>query len=485
MREDKTMITTKTISTLLKSAQTEQEIYQDLTKLLSKELATQHIGIFVIRHRPQGKYIKYGVTWNNKEYSTYNNILWKQADLGIFTNLKNEITFTKDHFICLPQQKTYGYYCNIFLFTFQMELSESQKKLLLLLCQTIAAVIPLWSQLQKLQQSNSLTEEISSSRPSLLHSYSDIVGESESLLKILKYLDKIIEYSDRGDNIYIHGETGTGKSLIAKSIHKYSNRHQQPFVHVNCGSLVESICEMEFFGVAANSGISGAPPKGRPGLFELANNGIIFLDEVSELSRPMQAALLLVIEGNPFRRVCGLDNISVDIRIIAASTRDIKLVDKETFMPELAERLDGIRLNIPPLRERPEDIAHLFDYFYQQLSPERRRNIDTDEVKKRFLQYDWPGNIRQMQNCIRQCSLGFTPEYLAVKNMSDKQPQPQLQSQTKASTVEQKVKDLLCENNKLSMSEVAQILGISRFSLRRELKDCGQEWRDLKKESRK
>ncbi|WP_372364438.1 sigma 54-interacting transcriptional regulator [Candidatus Uabimicrobium sp. HlEnr_7] len=465
------MITPKTVSSLLKSAQTEAELYQDLANFLGEELTARQAGIFVIRHRPQGKHLKHGATWHIQDKTNYvSNTLWEQADLGIFTNLKEKIDFSKDSFVSLPQQKIYGYHCNIFFFAFEMDLCDTQKKLLQLLCQTIATTVPLWSQLGKLQQSNNFAEEVISSRSNLLHSYSDIVGDSDSILKILKYLDKIIEYSDSNDNIYIQGETGTGKSLVAKSIHKYSKRHKQPFVHVNCGSLVESICEMEFFGVAANSGISGAPPKGRPGLFELANNGIIFLDEISELSRQMQAALLLVIEGCPFRRVCGLEDISVNIRIIAASTRDIKLLSKEIFMPELAERLDGIRLNVPSLRDRREDIIHLFDHFFNELSPERQSNIDND-LKTLLLDYNWPGNIRQLQNCIRQCSLGFVPDYL--KSIT-------INKQTKST--EKKVKDLLHENNKLSMKEVAQAIGISRFALRRELKSQGKEWRDLKRE---
>ena len=257
------------------------------------------------------------------------------------------------------------------------------------------------------EEENDLLKEMISTennRAQLKYSYSDVTGESHALLKLLKYLDRVIEYSDQHDLIYIHGESGTGKSLLAQAIHRYSDRQNQNFIEVNCGAIVDNLCEAEFFGIAPKSGIANVSKDGKPGLFELANHGVIFLDEVSELSLPIQSALLTVIEGKPFRRVCGKENIQVDVRIISASIHDIKKMPASQFLPELAQRLDGIRLEVPPLRERTQDIDALINYFTQQLNPKRQQNI-TSKMRKVFKKYSWPGNIRELSNCIRRCSI--------------------------------------------------------------------------------
>ncbi len=124
--------------------------------------------------------------------------------------------------------------------------------------------------------------------------------------------------------IYLHGESGTGKTLLAQSTHKYSDRCQERFVEVNCGAMVENLFEAEFFCIAANSGIAGVSKEGKTGILEMAHKDFLFLDEVSELTPAMQSALLTVIEGKPFRRVCGNEEIHVDVRIITASIRDIR-----------------------------------------------------------------------------------------------------------------------------------------------------------------
>ena len=476
---------TDILSTFLKSIHnnSEQQAYQDLASSLATKLNIQKVGVFVVPDHPEGRYVKHGTIWcqqTKKAIDTAPNTPWDQVSLEDFSALKQKIKFNEEEFIFLPQQQICCYYSRIYLFIFASAFLENQQSLLQLLCQTIAGGIPLLFQFTKMQERMQLAQELEvettqqATRSQLNYSYSDIIGDSDSILEILNYLDQIVQYSDKDDNIYIQGESGTGKSLIAKSIHKYSKRKTAPFIQVNCGALVETLCETEFFGIAPDSGISGAPKKGRSGLLELADKGFIFLDEVAELSRAMQAALLLVMEGAPFRRVCGTKDIYVDIHIISASSQDIKLLDKKQFMPELAERLTGLRINVPPLRQRKQDIPKLVEYFCNKLSAERRNNINPS-LKKQLTEYSWPGNIRQLCNCIRQSSLNFIPEYLSladtpVDNTED--------------NILEKVKLLLQKNNGLSISEAAEKLGLSRFALRRKLQEYKTEWKELKQEFR-
>ena len=203
--------------------------------------------------------------------------------------------------------------------------------------------------------------------------------------------------------VMITGESGTGKEVIADIIHKSSRRREAPFVKVNCAAIPETLMESEFFGYEQGA-FTGAGGNGKIGLFELADGGTLFLDEVGELSIPIQSKLLRVLQDKEVRRVGGEKSISVDIRIIAATNRDLKAeVAKGTFRKDLYYRLFVVPIALPPLRERKEDIElltkHFFDIFNKQYNMKKTIGPEAMEIMER---YQWPGNVRELRNVVER-----------------------------------------------------------------------------------
>lgn len=203
--------------------------------------------------------------------------------------------------------------------------------------------------------------------------------------------------------VMITGESGTGKEVIADIIHKSSRRREAPFVKVNCAAIPETLMESEFFGYEQGA-FTGASGNGKIGLFELADGGTLFLDEVGELSIPIQSKLLRVLQDKEVRRVGGEKSISVDIRIIAATNRDLKAeVAKGTFRKDLYYRLFVVPIALPPLRERKEDIElltkHFLDIFNKQYNMKKTIGPEAMEIMER---YQWPGNVRELRNVVER-----------------------------------------------------------------------------------
>lgn len=203
--------------------------------------------------------------------------------------------------------------------------------------------------------------------------------------------------------VMITGESGTGKEVIADIIHKSSRRREAPFVKVNCAAIPETLMESEFFGYEQGA-FTGAGGNGKIGLFELADGGTLFLDEVGELSIPIQSKLLRVLQDKEVRRVGGEKSISVDIRIIAATNRDLKAeVAKGTFRKDLYYRLFVVPIALPPLRERKEDIElltkHFLDIFNKQYNMKKTIGPEAMEIMER---YQWPGNVRELRNVVER-----------------------------------------------------------------------------------
>ncbi|MGZ4822707.1 MAG: sigma 54-interacting transcriptional regulator, partial [Terriglobales bacterium] len=206
--------------------------------------------------------------------------------------------------------------------------------------------------------------------------------------------------------VLITGETGTGKELIARAIHYHSLRSSKPWVDVNCAALPEHLVESELFGYEKGAFSGADTPK--PGLFELADRGTLFLDEIGELERKVQVKLLRVLDGVSYYRLGGHRKVAVDVRIVAATNRPLEdAVRDGHFRSDLFHRLGQIQLRVPPLRERPEDLAALAEYFLQQAHPEKSLSSAALQL---LLAYPWPGNIRELRNVVLQAAT-MSPQY--------------------------------------------------------------------------
>ncbi len=203
--------------------------------------------------------------------------------------------------------------------------------------------------------------------------------------------------------VLITGESGTGKELVAKAIHHYSHRIAQPFVHVNCAAIPDTLIESELFGY--EKGAFTDAKKTRIGRFEQANYGTLFLDEVGDLSLAAQAKILQALQERTFERVGGNGSISVDIRIIAATNKNlVQMIKESLFREDLYYRLSVINFDLPPLKDRPGDVRLLTDHFIEEFSSLHHRNIigASDEVYNLFAHHNWPGNIRELKNCVER-----------------------------------------------------------------------------------
>jgi two-component system response regulator PilR (NtrC family) len=202
-------------------------------------------------------------------------------------------------------------------------------------------------------------------------------------------------------NVLVTGESGTGKELAARAIHHHSERRDRPFVPINCGAIPENLLESELFGHEKGS-FTGAVHQ-KAGLFEVADGGTLFLDEIGELPQMMQVKLLRVLQEREFRRVGGTKNIQVDIRLVAATNKDLQAeVAAGDFREDLFYRLNVIQVALPPLRERREDIPLLVEHFCRKISGKETVSV-TETAMRRLLDYQWPGNIRELENAIERC----------------------------------------------------------------------------------
>jgi len=228
--------------------------------------------------------------------------------------------------------------------------------------------------------------------------YEGIVGRSEAMQRVF---DTLRQIAPTRATVLIEGESGTGKELVARALHNNSPRRARPFVALNCAALSEGILESELFGHEKGA-FTGADAR-RDGRFEYAHQGTLFLDEIGDMPMSTQIKLLRVIEQGEIFRVGSNVPIRVDVRLIAATNQDMAgLVARKRFREDLYFRLNVVRLRLPPLRERPEDVPLLADYFLQQFREEHRKDVTgiTPEALRRLEQYPWPGNVREMRNCI-------------------------------------------------------------------------------------
>lgn len=236
--------------------------------------------------------------------------------------------------------------------------------------------------------------------PGRTYPFGTIVGQSRNIDKVFRLVDKVAKTDS---TILITGESGTGKELIAQAIHYESTRREKPLVPVNCGAIPDELLESELFG--HEKGAFTSAIRTRIGRFEMAEGGTVFLDEIGELRPQLQVKLLRILQEHQFERVGGTRTISVDIRVVAATNKDLKkAVDEKKFREDLYYRLDVIPIQAPALRERSEDIRLLAKFFldkFNRNSPERIDGID-DAAMSALLSYQWPGNVRELENLIER-----------------------------------------------------------------------------------
>jgi two-component system response regulator PilR (NtrC family) len=256
--------------------------------------------------------------------------------------------------------------------------------------------------------------------------FETFIGKSEAMERVFALIRQV---ADTKSTVLVTGESGTGKELVARAIHFSSSRKNRPFVTVNCGALPETLLESELFGYMKGA-FTGASSN-KQGLFEAANGGTIFLDEISATTPALQVKLLRVIQEREFKRVGGTADIKVDVRVVAASNRDLKSeVEKGSFREDLFYRLNVIPVHLPPLRERREDIPLLLEFFLKKMSSGREAKKVSPEAVSMLTAYRWPGNVRELQNTLERLNIlasGNTiPLELIPESIRSLRPSPEL-----------------------------------------------------------
>ncbi len=310
------------------------------------------------------------------------------------------------------------------------------------------------------------------------YSFGRIIGRSEKMQEIFDLLPVIAQSKS---TVLIEGESGTGKELVAHALHENSPRREGPFVKLNCAALSEGVLESELFGHVKGA-FTGAV-QSRPGRFEMASGGTLFLDEIGEISPSMQVKLLRVLQEEEFERVGGTKTVKVDVRVIAATNRDLKqAMETGDFRKDLYYRLRVIPITLPPLRDRPEDLPLLIQSFVDRYNVELGKNIQglTSDAMQILLNYHYPGNIRELQNIVEHSALLCNESRIDVRHL----PGDMLPGQAQSSFfdaallegeplkfVEQELIRRAMELFGGNVSEVARRLSMGRSTLWRRLKE--------------
>ena len=329
------------------------------------------------------------------------------------------------------------------------------------------------SQLQ--EQNRKLSEEIDKLRSQ--QKYSKIIGKSGKLSQMMQIINQV---APTKASVLITGESGTGKELVADAIVSLSDRKDKPFIKVHCASLSESLLESELFGHEKGA-FTGASSQ-KKGRFELADGGTIFLDEIGEIDMSTQVKILRVLQEREFERVGGEKTIRVDVRLIAATNRDLASeVKKGNFREDLFYRLNVVHIEVPPLRERKEDIELLTINFLDEFNKEDGRKIEgiSPQARRALLNYDWPGNIRELKNCIESSVVLAKGNIIQLEDLPPQVTQKEGEAKSSITinlptTMEDAEKKIIlstieyCAGNK---SRASELLDIGRKTLHRKLNE--------------
>ncbi|MBO8168406.1 MAG: sigma 54-interacting transcriptional regulator [Thermoanaerobacteraceae bacterium] len=306
--------------------------------------------------------------------------------------------------------------------------------------------------------------------------FDDIIGESEKLQQVIEMGKRVAE---GGSTVLLRGESGTGKELFARSIHMASPRRDQPFVPVNCAALPDSLLESELFGYVEGA-FTGSRKNGKQGLFEFANGGTIFLDEIGEVSPHLQAKLLRVLQEGKVRRVGGQEEIPINVRVIAATNKNLEeMVETSEFRKDLYYRLNVIPIHLPPLRERKEDIPLLVNHFLEKMNIRFNKNVEyvSKEALEKLYSHDWPGNVRELENVIERAvnlvtGKWLTPDVILIDPNQDIPAQSIPRERTLNDIVSRVEKQLITQvlKNSGSIRKAAKALGVSHTTIMNKIK---------------
>jgi DNA-binding NtrC family response regulator len=304
--------------------------------------------------------------------------------------------------------------------------------------------------------------------------FKEFIGESEALRASLEIISRV---SQTGSTVLIQGESGVGKELAARAIYRNSLRAREPFIVVDCTSLQESLLQSELFGHERGA-FTGALSR-KHGLFEVADGGTLFLDEIGEITVPLQARILRVLDMGTFRRVGGVRDIKVDVRVICATNRNLhEMVQEQRFRRDLYYRINVISFTLPPLRDRAGDIPLLAKYFAETSPVARRRNIRfSPETLSILGDYSWPGNVRELQNVIERALILADGEEVTVEDLPSSLRQGRsvveqlTASRPSLAELEKTYITRLLEEFGGHRARVAELLGISERTLYRKLKE--------------
>ncbi|MBC7189248.1 sigma-54-dependent Fis family transcriptional regulator [Candidatus Aerophobetes bacterium] len=310
------------------------------------------------------------------------------------------------------------------------------------------------------------------------YSFYNIIGKSPKMQEVYQTLEKV---APTDSTVLIYGESGTGKELVAKAIHYNSPRRDKPFISVDCGALSESLLESELFGHVKGSFTDAVVTK--PGLFEVANGGTFFLDEVGNISLSIQAKLLRVLQEREFKPVGGTKWKKVDIRLIAATNQDLeKLIREGKFREDLFYRLNIVPIFLPPLRERKEDIPLLAFHFLQKFNQERNKNVKgiSPEAMEILINYSWPGNVRELENVIERLIVMSEEEVIKPHHLplSIRGKEPTIEVETPRSWEEMKKlkKELKRKvTEKIERKFLIETLRRNNWNITRSAKDVGMQ----------
>ena len=316
-------------------------------------------------------------------------------------------------------------------------------------------------------------------------SFESIIGKSAEMQKIFATVRKA---ADSKASVLITGESGVGKELIANALHNLSPRRDKPLIKVHCAALSENLLESELFGHEKGA-FTGAVARKR-GRFELAAGGTIFLDEIGEIDQNVQIKILRVLQDKRFERVGGEETIEVDVRVIAATNRDLeKEIADGRFREDLYYRLNVVHIHVPPLRERRDDIPLLIASFLQEFAKENGKNIEGIDARARsaLYKFDWPGNIRQLRNCLESAVVMCSSSVITLEDLPPSiagSGEDALISIPAGIPMEEAEKILIQQNlaiNKGNKSKTADILGIGRKTLHRKLDEYAGKTCTVKK----
>jgi Nif-specific regulatory protein len=316
---------------------------------------------------------------------------------------------------------------------------------------------------------------------SKVHNFGDIIGESRKMKDVFKVIERI---APSDVTVLVRGETGTGKELVAAAIHKRSKRADEPFVKLNCAAITDSLLESELFG--HEKGAFTDAKETRKGRFELADKGTLFLDEIGDISASAQVKLLRVLQEREFERVGGSKTIKVNVRLVAATNRDLEQMVKDgDFREDLYYRLNVIPIDLPPLRKRGNDIKLLVNFFLERSMKNHKKRVTiTDEAMDKLMGYPWPGNVREMENTIERIVLMGDEAGISAADMLLLLPalnNEKLVDEYKTIPIENKTLDELekealikamkeCDNNQ---SQAAKMLGITVRQIGYKIKKYG------------